>query len=120
MPLSILRASPRHAEDQFSRLELEAEPGWQYGSETQEVNALAVRIAFADLSLAHREIIGAIDIAGLTYAEAAALMDMPMGTVMSRISRARSALYQRVEATTTDGKLGFFPARGRKITGARK
>lgn len=111
---------PVHAEDRISRLELDADPGWQYGSETQEVNALAVRIAFAELSLAHREIIGAIDIAGLTYAEAAVLMDVPRGTVMSRISRARSALYRLVEATTTDGKLGFFPAKRQKITGGRE
>lgn len=111
---------PATAEDQISPSELETEPDWQYGSETQEVNALAVRIAFAELSLAHREIIGAIDIAGLTYAEAAALMDVPTGTAMSRISRARSALYQLVEATTTDGKFGFFPAKRQKITGGRK
>lgn len=109
-----------NAEDQISPLELEAKPGWQYGSETQEVNTLAVRIAFAELSLAHREIIGAIDIAGLTYAEAAALFDVPRGTVMSRISRARSALYKQVEATKADGKLSFFSARRQKITGGHE
>lgn len=97
---------------------LEEETGGQYGSEMQEVNALAVRIAFAELPVIHREIIGAIDIAGLSYAEAAVLLDVPEGTIMSRISRARSVLYKGVTATESDEKLGFFPTQKRKATGS--
>lgn len=99
---------------------LEEENGGYYGSETQEINGLAVRIAFARLPLIHREIIGAIDIAGLSYAEAAALLEVPEGTVMSRISRARSVLYKGVAETSSDEKLGFFPAPKRKARGARE
>lgn len=102
-------------ESQVSAMENGAD--WQYGSETEEVNALAVRIAFGQLSLNHREVIGAVDVSGLTYTEAAQLLDVPVGTIMSRISRARSALYKQVAATTSDGKLGFFPE-GRRKTGA--
>ncbi|MCQ3943479.1 MAG: hypothetical protein DPW22_09760, partial [Alphaproteobacteria bacterium] len=52
------------------------------------------------LSAAHREIIGLIDIAGFSYAEAAALLDLPPGTVMSRLARARSLLLAAIEAST--------------------
>lgn len=84
---------------------------WRYGSETQQVNALAVRLAFRQLSLVHREIIGAIDISGLTYAEAAEVFGLPVGTVMSRISRARAALYKAMQETTADETIEFLPAR---------
>ncbi|MBV6488523.1 MAG: ECF RNA polymerase sigma factor EcfG [Pseudorhodoplanes sp.] len=52
------------------------------------------------LSAAHREIIGLIDIAGFSYAEAAAFLDLPPGTVMSRLARARSLLLAAIEAST--------------------
>lgn len=108
---------PHHNGTDISTSELEREDGWNYWSETQEVNAITVRIAFADLPDSHREILAAIDVAGLTYSEAAELFDVPMGTVMSRISRARLALYKRVEETTAAGNISFLPVRRRKSTG---
>ncbi len=56
------------------------------------INTLTVRLAMERLSSREREILALIDIAGLTYGEAAAVLDVPPGTVMSRISRARHAL----------------------------
>ena len=56
------------------------------------INCLTVRNGMEKLSGAHREIIGLIDIAGFSYVEAAALLQVPKGTVMSRLSRARRAL----------------------------
>jgi RNA polymerase sigma-70 factor (ECF subfamily) len=46
-----------------------------------------------------REIIALIDIAGFSYAEAAQLLDVPVGTVMSRISRARRMLLEAIGAS---------------------
>lgn len=56
------------------------------------INQLTVRAGMSCLSGAHREIIALVDIAGFSYAETAALLQVPVGTVMSRVSRARRAL----------------------------
>lgn len=56
------------------------------------VNALAVRQAFQRLSKAHRDILALVDICGFSYADAAEMLEVPTGTIMSRISRARTAL----------------------------
>lgn len=62
------------------------------------VNVLTVRAAIEKLSVDHREIITLIDIAGFTYAEVARHLDIPVGTVMSRVSRARRALLDFITA----------------------
>jgi RNA polymerase sigma-70 factor (ECF subfamily) len=43
-----------------------------------------------------REIIALIDIVGMSYAETAQLLGVPVGTVMSRISRARRMLLDAI------------------------
>ena len=60
------------------------------------INTITVRGGMHRLSGAHREIIALVDIAGFSYLEAARLLDVPAGTVMSRISRAREALLREV------------------------
>jgi RNA polymerase sigma-70 factor (ECF subfamily) len=93
---------------------------WAHGSETQEVNALAVRLAFRQLPVNHREILGLIDVSGLTYTEAADLLQVPVGTVMSRISRARAALYNAMAETRSDQTIEFLPARRMNGKGGRR
>lgn len=51
-----------------------------------------MRIAFEKLPAPTREVLFLIDIVGLKYSEAALVMEVPHGTVMSRISRARRSL----------------------------
>jgi RNA polymerase sigma-70 factor (ECF subfamily) len=51
-----------------------------------------VREAFLNLSPEHREVLLLIAIEGLAYEEAAAILDVPLGTIRSRLSRARQAL----------------------------
>ena len=48
-----------------------------------------VRDALASLSANHRAVIALVDLDGLTYQEAADLLGVPVGTVMSRLHRAR-------------------------------
>jgi RNA polymerase sigma-70 factor (ECF subfamily) len=60
------------------------------------VNRLAVREAFMQLSRDHREVLALVDIGGFSYEEAGVLLSIPRGTVMSRVSRARAALMDRL------------------------
>lgn len=54
--------------------------------------AILVRTAFERLNTREREILFLVDILGMKYAEAADVLNVPAGTVMSRLSRARRAL----------------------------
>jgi RNA polymerase sigma-70 factor (ECF subfamily) len=49
--------------------------------------------AMAKLPREHRELIALVCIEGVSYQEAAAILAIPMGTVTSRLVRARRALY---------------------------
>lgn len=48
--------------------------------------------AFMDLPLEQREALHLVAIEGHSYAEAAGILDIPLGTLMSRLGRARAAL----------------------------
>lgn len=53
---------------------------------------LAIEKALSLLSEDHRIVIGLVLVDGLPYKEAAAVLDIPMGTLTSRLARAREAL----------------------------
>ena len=53
-----------------------------------------VTSALLRLPTEHREVLLLVGVEGLTYEEAASILDVPLGTVMSRLSRAREALRQ--------------------------
>jgi RNA polymerase sigma-70 factor, ECF subfamily len=53
-----------------------------------------VTAALLKLSTEQREILLLVGVEGLTYEEAGSVLDVPVGTVMSRLSRAREALRQ--------------------------
>ena len=74
------------------------------------VNALTVRFALARLKPAHREIIGLVDVAGFSYAEAADILVIPVGTVMSRLSSARAGLAKAI----VDANIVPMPLRARR------
>jgi len=57
-----------------------------------------VRDAIANLSVKHRQVIALIDLDGLTYQEAADMLGVPPGTVMSRLHRARARVRDHLEA----------------------
>jgi RNA polymerase sigma-70 factor, ECF subfamily len=60
------------------------------------IDAIAVRQALARLPVAYREIVSLVDLVGFSYSEAAELVGVPIGTVMSRLSRARKALLKDI------------------------
>lgn len=49
--------------------------------------------AMAELPQEHRELIALVSIEGVSYQEAATILDIPVGTVTSRLVRARRALH---------------------------
>jgi RNA polymerase sigma-70 factor (ECF subfamily) len=54
--------------------------------------------ALASLPMGYREIILLVDVEELSYKDAAQVLNVPIGTVMSRLSRARSLLRQALTA----------------------
>lgn len=56
----------------------------------------------------HRAVVGLVDLDGLAYAEAAEVLGVPIGTVMSRLHRARARMRDRLAAA------GLAPKRGGK------
>ncbi len=55
-------------------------------------------VAIEGLSLEQRTTLLLVAVEGLTYAEAAAATGVPVGTIMSRLARARRALASRMNA----------------------
>ena len=58
----------------------------------------AVDRAMESLSADQREVIALVLVEGLAYKEAAELLDIPIGTLTSRLTRGRQALAQMLEA----------------------
>jgi RNA polymerase sigma-70 factor, ECF subfamily len=79
-------------------------------SQEDAVRLSQVRKAFLELPDEQREALHLIAIEGLTYPEAAAVLNVPEGTVLSRVSRARQTLRSR------DGEA---PAPHLKVVGGR-
>lgn len=66
----------------------------------REVVAQSVVQALNQLPAEQRHLLLWISVEGLSYREVATLLDVPIGTVMSRLSRARKALRQLSEGET--------------------
>jgi len=99
---SLFRRRKRRPESSIEPL---VEAGLQWGvdddpaehaahEETQE----KLNAAFAELSEDHREVLELRVLKGLSYDEIAKTLGVPAGTVMSRLSRARTELRTRLEA----------------------
>lgn len=70
------------------------EEGEQVGDDSASAHQqrMAIHKAMSLLSDDHRIVIGLVLVDGLPYKEAAAVLEIPVGTLMSRLSRAREAL----------------------------
>jgi RNA polymerase sigma-70 factor (ECF subfamily) len=79
-------------EPHFDRAALDAWRSDRGAARTIE-SAAALEEALACLPEDHRAVVLLVDVEGLTYAEAAESLECPVGTVRSRLSRARRALF---------------------------
>ena len=64
----------------------------------------AIEHALAQLPTQHREIILLCDVEEMSYREISEALTIPLGTVMSRLSRARKAMRQLLQKTLTGAK----------------
>lgn len=82
------------------RIEADAAAADPWRCDDAHIASITVAQGLAVLEPPHREIIALIDIAGFSYAEAAETLGVPIGTVMSRVARARAALLAAIEASS--------------------
>ena len=95
---------PNVSWDDFGDMDEEANPHLENGGpkpeesvQQQELRALLER-SIAKLSKHHRTTIILIDRIGLSYEEAAKVMDVALGTVKSRLARARKEMQSLLQA----------------------
>ncbi len=81
-------------------LDTQPEPMGSDGRQVMEshLQLAAVREAIARLPDEQRAVLGLVTIEGLPYKEAAEVLGIPVGTVMSRLARARARLTQEVQS----------------------
>ena len=84
---------PRTAPLEDSEDRLAASPA---ASPTTQLAAREVFSAIAALPEEQRDALAAVDVAGLSYQEAANALDVPVGTIMSRLYRGRNRVAQVV------------------------
>ena len=78
-------------------------------SSCQELELVTqVRMAVASLPRDQRQVISLVDLGGLPYCEVAESLEIPIGTVMSRLHRARKALL----ASMNEAPVASLTARG--------
>jgi RNA polymerase sigma-70 factor (ECF subfamily) len=73
------------------------------GASVPFADAAAVRRAIAELPVEFREIVVLREMEGFSYKEIAELAEVPIGTVMSRLARARKLLQKRLAAEFNHG-----------------
>ena len=61
-----------------------------------------------------RAVLLLVAVEGLSYADAAKVLNIPVGTVMSRLSRARERLQQEIEGTVDNRPSTVVPIRSEK------
>ncbi|MFO1091292.1 MAG: sigma-70 family RNA polymerase sigma factor [Hyphomicrobiales bacterium] len=71
----------------------------------QEADSRQLHSAIAALPLSYREVLVLREIEGLSYQDISKTLSVPIGTVMSRLARARKMLIQRICAPS-EGKAG--------------
>jgi len=72
------------------------------------IEELAVRQGLERINPEHKEIICLVDIIGFSYREVSEIIGIPIGTVMSRLSRARKSLLEALNKNVSNKVLPFI------------
>ena len=99
-----------HCGPEFVALDDTSAEGWMADSEHEPGHLCEriwerdeIRSALTQLPVAQREIIMLRDIEGFSYRELSEVLSCPMGTIMSRLARARTRFRTLLEARRHDG-----------------
>jgi RNA polymerase sigma-70 factor (ECF subfamily) len=74
-----------------------------------------VQAEIARLPIGQRQVVTLVDIEGFSYAETAGVLEVPAGTVMSRLNRARNSLRAALGDMRDDSEQAQEPARLRRV-----
>jgi RNA polymerase sigma-70 factor (ECF subfamily) len=97
------QTQPLEESDYYLANKLASSGGEEVLEQEQVVERLSqdsVVHALADIQPQFRDVVVLVDIGDFTYADAAQILDIPIGTVMSRLHRGRRALKQRLAEET--------------------
>jgi len=108
LSLSLLRSRRRRPETPLDPL---VEAGRQWGVDDDPADRAAaserdehLRAALSELKAEHQAVLVLRAVEDLSYQEIADVLNVPVGTVMSRLSRARAELRARLESRTGEPK----------------
>jgi RNA polymerase sigma-70 factor (ECF subfamily) len=103
----------RHAEERRLRI-VEADTADSSGATQEAATELSqVAAAFNTLPTDQAEVLHLVGVLGLTYREAAEVLEVPIGTVMSRLNRARAALRTALRPDTSVRRVNLRVAGGK-------
>ena len=110
------RRSLRRRREAFARLPLERneEPDFAEESPTQLDDQAVMRELlqlFAQLPRREQDVVALYDWSGLSYEDTAVALDIPIGTVRSRLARGRQRLRELATATGPEGDTDVVPLR---------
>lgn len=108
--LDMVRRRGRRPEVSGTEADYEQIGGQTWAHDESLISTLTVKFSLSRLSADHREVLGLVDVSGFSYVEAAAILGIPEGTVMSRVARARNALLRQLDS----GNVVRFPSKGRR------
>src|SRR5215203_5059503 len=88
----------------YNKLEASGEGGTDEERVVERLSQNDVVGALAEVPHDFREVVVLVDIGDFTYADAAQILDIPIGTVMSRLHRGRRILKQAMAETAVGGE----------------
>jgi RNA polymerase sigma-70 factor (ECF subfamily) len=94
-PLAIDPLQPAGFEDHAPGLGAQIDP-LTSGEIDRIADQMVIQDALSSLSVSHRAVVVLRDVAGMDYAEIAAALEIPAGTVKSRLARARAELINKI------------------------